>query len=350
MRKVALLSVGLLVAIGAWAVGDQPPYKTAAASESTPVVVRPGRYDYAPTVMVKAGKYHVWWCGSSRPGGGDTIYHVLLTDAELRKGVSMTDDAEAVFSNSGSEGKFDGRHTCDPSVITVGGRYYLYYGGISASKVDKSDIKLATKMGVAESSDGVHWDRMEGGRPVLEPRALRDQDTNKYGLGQPSVVFVDGNYYILYTNSVGPDGPGLYVIRSKTPLVKEPFDIWTRDKGFVPGSRQDMKLGDRLAHAFSADWAYIADKDVFVVASRKGDGADVQLAFFERTSLKRVGEFDLGLHGSETSPQPGLARDENGWLYASTKTGGALSFFLFRSAGGKRPQSWDIWANEITLQ
>jgi hypothetical protein len=262
----------------------------------------------------------------------------------------MTNNAETVFSNSGDEDQFDGMHTCDPSVIAVGGKYFLYYGGISASKIDKNDTKLVTKMGIAESSDGVRWSRAEAGRPVLEPRALRERDTNKYGLGQPSVVFVDGNYYILYTNTVGPDGPGIYVIRSKSPFIKGPFDVWTRDNGFVPGSRQDAILGDRLAHGASADWAYLVDKEVFIVAIRNGVLGDVKLKFLERSSLKEVGEFDLGLHGSEAPPQPGLARDENGWLYASKNTSGALSFFLFRSAGDKRPQSWDIWANEITLQ
>src|SRR5579872_2158586 len=123
------------------------------------IVVRKG-YDYAPAIIFDDGIYRLYWCAGI---AGDFIVHSASQRLEgpwhgVKSGFLNTFDI--ALRPTGSRTDFDGLHTCDPSVIKVGGTYYLYYGGNFA------DDGL-TAVGVARSDDGVHFQRMNRGKPIF---------------------------------------------------------------------------------------------------------------------------------------------------------------------------------------
>jgi hypothetical protein len=79
-------------------------------------------YDYAPSVMWDGGKYKMWWCGDANVNGDRILYaeSTNLTSWTIYSG----DPHGFVFSPIGGSA-FDGGLTCDPSVVKVGGTYYM---------------------------------------------------------------------------------------------------------------------------------------------------------------------------------------------------------------------------------
>lgn len=311
------------------------------------VITRPARYDYAPAVMVgDDGRYRLWWCAAVKAGLGDAILTLDMTASMFAKGEANGNLAHPVLSKSGSANKFDGAHTCDPSIVNVGGRYYMYYGGLSENKTPKNELLVATKLGVAVSQDGIVWERANGGNPILEPRTLLLSDMNRYGLGQPSVIHVDDFFYLLYTNSVGNDGPGMYVLRSRTPLFATGVEEWTVN-GFVPVDVNSISTKNKLLNGFSADWAYVPSKDIFLVAMRGIEGV-MKIISFDKQTLKRNGVVDVPMGWTEG---PGLSRDKKGWLVYKEPVDGQFTFQIFRSIGARSdPRSWDMAVKSVTIK
>jgi predicted GH43/DUF377 family glycosyl hydrolase len=88
-------------------------------------ILRPNNWDYAPAVIYDENKYKMWWCGSwpgARPGTGD---HILY--AESQDGLRWSDPIVAL--KPGPQGHPDSVHVCDPAVVRVNGKYYMYYTG-----------------------------------------------------------------------------------------------------------------------------------------------------------------------------------------------------------------------------
>jgi hypothetical protein len=336
--------LGLLTLLPPAPVVADQCFRFISASPDAPVVVRPHKYDYVPSVMVRNGQYDMWWCGAIRTGLGDTILYDRLNEAQLKGGNSGSRSVNSVFSNSGDGSKFDGRHTCDPSVIKIGGRTYMYYGGLSATR-EKHDLSVVTRIGVAISDDdGMNWTRANNGEPILAPRAMKETDDRRYGIGQPSVIHRDGFFYLLYTNSLGPEGAGLYVVRSKHPLMSTRQN-WTRD-GFVETDKNTLVKSEKLMPGASADWAFIPGWNAFMIALRKKEGV-MQLVFYDPTLTRHLGDVDVPIEWTEG---PGLARDQEGNLVYTQNQDGSIAFHLFRSVGTPRnPPSWDIAATRITV-
>ena len=117
---------------------------------------------------------------------------------------------------SGSSAGFDAVHTCDPSVIKVGGTYYMYYTGAAGDHAHGNAIGLAT------STDGRVWTRANGGRPLVTAARNVKRD-NTYGAGQPSAVYLAGYFYLMFTDTTGQatghNGAGQFVLRSTGPGV-----------------------------------------------------------------------------------------------------------------------------------
>lgn len=344
LRLVALFILLLGWTQPALLFAEDNDFKLLGVTPGSKVIARPQKYDYVPTIISHGHSSTIWWCGALNPGAGDIIFAARMsgTDFESSRGVT---DMHPVFSNSGNRSKFDGKHVCDPSIINVSNRMYLYYGGIAETKSSGNDLEVATKLGVAVSDDGGQsWKRANQGEPILTPRPLQRSDKNRYGLGQPSVVYHNGLFYLFYTNTVGPDGIGIYLVRSKHPLMTE-AEEWT-SHGFVPLRGQSPLRGERLIQGFSADWAFIPKYKMFMMALRKKEGV-MQLVFFDETLQKKLGAVDLPLEWTEG---PGLVRDESGNLVLLEEKDNIFAFQLLRSTGVPRqPVTWDISASKIRL-
>jgi predicted GH43/DUF377 family glycosyl hydrolase len=88
----------------------------------------------------------------------------------------------------GPYGSWDERGVADPYVIELDGQLYLYYLGMDRAR--------RQRLGVARSSDGVHWVKLRT-NPILELGGDGAFDEN--GLGEPAVWASNGSYWMLYT-------------------------------------------------------------------------------------------------------------------------------------------------------
>ncbi|MGM1060003.1 beta-xylosidase [Saccharothrix sp. Mg75] len=272
---------------------DAPVGTTAAAPEAdpTPVALATDRgrqgpgvvasggdspYNYGPTVMLDGGRHRMWWCGqllAAAPAGDDVLY-AEGPSADGPFGAPGGGPATPVLS--GSVGGFDGVHTCDPSVIKVAGTYYLYYTGAAG------DHAHGNAIGVATSTDGLTWTRAAGGAPILSPSYDNTRE-NTYGAGQPSALWLDGWFYLMFTDTTGAaagwNGAGQFVLRSKDPVFASGVQA-LGEKGFTPvaGTREPRTRS--VVDAFSADLVYVDALRAFAIAHETEHGTT--LTFWDR--------------------------------------------------------------------
>jgi predicted GH43/DUF377 family glycosyl hydrolase len=86
----------------------------------------------------------------------------------------------------GPYGSWDERGVADPYVIRQNNRLYLYYTGMDRAR--------RQRLGVAVSDDGVSWSKLRG-NPVLE----LGESMDARGLGEPAIWSEYGSYWMLYT-------------------------------------------------------------------------------------------------------------------------------------------------------
>ncbi len=227
-------------------------------------------YNYAPTVLLDGGRFRIWWCsqlGVANPPGDD----ILLAESTSMDGPFLGPDGRGgtpVFS--GSAHRFDAMHTCDPSVIKVGDTYYLYYTGAAGAHAHGNAIGLAT------SPDGRVWTRANGGRPLVTSARDVKRD-NTYGAGQPSVVYLAGLFYLMFTDTTGQDagrnGAGQFVLRSPDPTFNRDVEALSA-AGFRPVPDTNARYRS-VVDAFSADWMWVDSLAVFAIAHETRDGTTI---------------------------------------------------------------------------
>ncbi|WP_053719772.1 beta-xylosidase [Saccharothrix sp. NRRL B-16348] len=284
-----------------------PPQKLVLAvdkpRQSPGVVVAGGAdapYNYAPSVLREGGRIRAWWCsqlGSAQPGGDDILYSEGPTlDAAFSA-------AAPVFS--GSHSGFDAMHVCDPSVIHVGGTYYMYYTAAS-----RDNHANGSAVGVATSPDGVVWTRANNGQPIIVPSndVLRE---NTYGAGQQSAVHVDGWFYLMFTDTTGrgaqPNGAGQFVLRSRDPLFGKGVQA-LGDGGMAPVASTNRPRARSVVEAFSADWMWIDAVSAFAIAHETDAGTTV--TFWDKDFTRHP--FDPVLIPGVWREGPGLVRTAEG--------------------------------------
>lgn len=265
--SVCIAVANLVIALGA-AVARAQNCQAPSRGGDVPVILRTC-YDYVPTVLYepdRARPYRMWWCGGL---AGDFIFY--------SDGTGLDDPASwsvpvAVFGPSGTPGQFDAEHVCDPSVIRVGGAYYMYYSGCCSPAGGQP---IPTKIALATSSDGINWNRANGGSPIVVP-SLRHVSPDCggptpppfgcYGAGQPSVVYRDGYFHMLYTDSTGEMADGQYLIRSTNPSFQFGVQEWIGSNWFPLATGQRPGAAYAVVeHAQSVDWGYAEVLNEFVV-------------------------------------------------------------------------------------
>jgi predicted GH43/DUF377 family glycosyl hydrolase len=98
---------------------------------------------------------------------------------------------------------WDERGVADPYTIRIGDYFYLYYLG--------QDRAHRQRLGVARSTDGVHWQKLRS-NPILELGEPGAFDEN--GLGEPAVWSSHGFYWMLYTGRDGGEMRRMGLARS----------------------------------------------------------------------------------------------------------------------------------------
>jgi hypothetical protein len=144
---------------------------------------------YAPDIVRVSDSLCLMYYGGQDAAGHDQIFVATSTDCHHWAAWPHRDDPEPVVSNGRSN------HVNDPSVVVVGGVWWMYYTD-AASGIDDR-IHLAT------SSDGFHWTKQG---EVLGTGAAGAWDSLK--VGRPSVVHRDGLFWLYYD---GQDGTARHV-------------------------------------------------------------------------------------------------------------------------------------------
>jgi hypothetical protein len=252
----------------------EPVQLTTRAARKSPAVVAAGSgdapYNYAPSVLWDGGRYRMWWCsqlGIANPPGDDIL---LAESRSLGTRFRGPDGRGGTPVFSGSARRFDAMHTCDPSVIRVGRTYYMYYTGAAGDHAHGNAIGLAT------STDGRVWTRANGGRPLVT--SARDvRRANTYGAGQPSVVYLAGAFYLMFTDTTGQhagqNGAGQFVLRSPDPAFGRDVEALGPD-GFVRVQDTTARLRS-VVDAFSADWMWVDALAAFAIAHETRDGTTI---------------------------------------------------------------------------
>lgn len=275
--------------------------------ESPGVVAATGgdsAYNYAATVLAENGTYRAWWCsqlGAAQPDGDDIIY---AESTSLDGPFGNPDGPPGRPVLSGNVTGFDAMHTCDPSVLRVAQTYFMYYTGIA------SDHDHANAIGVATSTDGVNWTRPPGGKAIITP-ANDTMRENKYNAGQPSALYLDGWYYLMFTDTTGKaagwNGAGQFVLRSPNPLFGNGVEALT-DKGFVAVDKTSAPRTRSLVDAFSADWMWVDALNAFAIAHSTEHGTTI--TFWDRDFTRKPYE-PMHLPGPWREG-PGLVRTAEG--------------------------------------
>jgi len=296
----------------------------------SPAIGRPSQYDYAPTV-IQDGKYRMWWCSwvSGAPDvnhGGDGIYY---SEAEDING--PWSEPELVFKpRFGEQNAFDSWHTCDPSVVRVKSRYYMYYGGYP---INPSSHR--TRIGLATSSDGRAWTRANNGNPIISN--ARATVSGDYGAGQPSIIYLDKKFYITYTDDTGlaHDGAAQYVLRSSDATFQEGVEVLTSN-GFEP--RTSINQTEHyFIRAATVDWQYSDVLDAFIVGLAGVPGKLVYKVFTKDLDYEIIPQ--ISISGSWSEGFGLVSRPDKHSI--PTSTCGVVPLDIMRSVG-EGPRSWDL--------
>jgi hypothetical protein len=352
-RLLALLMVlGTLLSLGACSAAgasssvrrpgsarhtDSPPPApvplTVSGFRSSGVIISggvPAPYNYAPSVLDDHGRVSAWWC-SQVPGVGQGD-DILYASAPVLTGPFTADGgAPAVPVFAGQPGGFDAKHTCDPSVVKVGPTYYLYYTGTA------DDHTHGNAIGVASSTDGLAWRRENGGKPIVTASGTTRR-ANVYGAGQPSALYLDGWFYLMFTDTTAvdaqPNGAGQFVLRAKNPEFTEQVQSLTAS-GFRPAGQEAPRS---IVDAFSADWMWVDALEAFAVAHQVTAGTEI--TFWNRDFTGQP--YRPVLIPGPWQEGPGLVRAPDGHATVSTSDPcGVVPVGVFR-ATALNPAPTDI--------
>lgn len=90
----------------------------------------------------------------------------------------------------GPKGSFDSTHAKYPCVLKVGDQWMMWYNG-------RADDAFTGSIGLATSRDGLRWTKANDGQPVLRHGEAGTADETK--ADHPAVVHFDGRFHMWYT-------------------------------------------------------------------------------------------------------------------------------------------------------
>ncbi|MDR1920110.1 MAG: T9SS type A sorting domain-containing protein [Tannerellaceae bacterium] len=185
------------------------------------------KYEQNPVLLPSAQAYEQFIGGPSviREEGGFKMYYASTgTDGKGRilmatssDGVHWNKRAEPVLDVNPLAGAWDGFFLDCPEVLKDDTGYKMYYFA------QPGEDPLQSAIGLATSTDGVHWERHPA-NPVLTPGDHpADMDYNY--IESPTVAYLDGRYYMLYTAV-----DSFYLIRTGLALSEDGVH-WQKDAG-----------------------------------------------------------------------------------------------------------------------
>ncbi len=195
----------------------------------------PGQWDEGSVndewVIYESGQYKMWYGGQTIVNGNPTSYQIGY--ATSSDGIHWTKYADNPVLAPGPSGTWDDLYVHLPTVIRNGSSYIMYYRG-SSTKTTVTSLKVESSLGMATSSDGVHWKK--SGSPLTLARSSSGWDTYQR---VSDVLVVGGRYLLGYAGSPtpfpAPKGP--------VPKVKIGFASSLDGMSWTPDSNNPAIVG-----------------------------------------------------------------------------------------------------------
>ena len=157
----------------------------------------------------------------------------------------------------------------------------------------------------------MHWQRFSP-NPIVTPAMDVRRPGNAYGVGQPSVLHLDGWFYLMFTDTSGAAadavGGGQFVLRSPDGTFAAGTQALT-PTGFQPVDAAKARRSLSVADAFSADWMWVDALNAFAIAYEV-DGKGTVISFWDKDFTKHPYQ-DVVL-GGQWKEGPGLVRRIDG--------------------------------------
>jgi predicted GH43/DUF377 family glycosyl hydrolase len=141
-----------------------------------------------PDIYIMNGTDYMWYSGNVTGGG----WRIGL--AKSSDGISWIKPGSNMVLDVGTAGNFDDYSVRSPSVMYDKNRLLMFYQG-------SADVTGPGKIGLATSTDGTTWTRLNNGNPVLDLGGAGEWD--HANLTSLDATYVNGNYEMFYSADAG---------------------------------------------------------------------------------------------------------------------------------------------------
>lgn len=199
-------------------------------------------YNYCPSVLVEGNNINVFYC--SNVSSGVVLDHICYRTCTLAdNGYIYSDKIDILQPTSGS---WDSIHVCAPSVVSgnfiydgVSYRYLMTYLGCNTTDNQNNKIGLAVS-----NSLNSGWTKVDAVNPFIDfVYDNAHSDTFQWGVGQPSIINLDGNGKILVCYTKGTYD-----------LTSEIAELWD-----LSNLNNPVKLGETTINNPNSDFISNAD-------------------------------------------------------------------------------------------
>ena len=320
------------------------------------------KFNYCPSILTEVDDHgrtimHIWYCTNKQSG-------IIMDHIGYRTGV-LQENGKWVFSEeeivlAPTPGTWDGRHTCDPSVIRgefrLNGETYNYlmsYLGCTTEDYQKNETGLA----VAKEAGGP-WVKVDDLNPIVpwfddgdeaeeqqKYENLQGTTSIYWGTGMPSLISMDGKGEVLLFYSSTKRGIGIRRIDlSDLNNPVEKFTTSISNNGVVNSA--GAKCGLAIA-----DFAYdpVAKRLYVASVTNERNPADITMTRVNSHSMvcyidglenmemvastlqsgnykwNTLGYVGPNVTGWNRNHNPGLVRTEGGFIPDSDRVGVVVS-------------------------
>src|SRR5437867_4639148 len=233
---------------------------------------------YKPSVVVRSGLHSMWYGG--QPSSGGTVSTFLATSSD---GVSWT--RRGMVLPHGLPGSFDEIAAYYPSVRIISSTYEMVYSAASPGQ---------ERLGLAESADGISWQKKGSVLDLLPP----DESPS---LGTPFLHVESNGTWSVYYGARGASGQIFLAVRPAAPTTG-----WLRSQEVTIPAGLDWAWFNQSASVPSNTWLNVSVRDAatgsFLAGLENVTAGVVDLRTVDSTLYPRL-VFEGWLNGnSSTSP------------------------------------------------
>lgn len=239
----------------------------------------------------------------------------------------------------------------DPSVVLVNGTYYLYF---DAPRTGPCDNGTNNQIFAARSTDGVHWTNYPSSTQYPVPAIPyfasgscgpynSQGTTDRYGIGEPSVVYKSGKFYMYHTNN-----PWMNECRLERVQSFDGVSFNTVER-VTPGNT----IESQASSGGGVEVRYIPGWDLWLmivsVDNRQGIRWNISRdGIHWLPATYKAAERTIPVM-NDVAYSPALEADPYGWIGDSTLTSSKATTLAYTTGVLTAPLTWDVAASSFTM-